>query len=269
MNRSVAVVLLSSLCVLLPARIAAQSTSVSRNPEAVALLSRSLRALTNGVLIRDVALTGTARRIAGSDDEAGQVVAEALATGEMRVVYDYASGSRSEFRLMSANGAIESWSGPEGAKHNVAPHNVAPLSPWFSPAALLQTWEQRADVSLAYVGRETKSGHAVDHLTVAREVSALHHPKVMLTLLQKSARVELYLDAASGLPTAIEYNTHPDKNLAQDIPIEIRFSDYRPANGVQAPYQVQKYLNRARVLDLRVSTVALNAGLSASSFAPQ
>jgi hypothetical protein len=228
-----------------------------------------VRALTNGLLVRDITLTGTARRIAGSDDEAGQVVAEALATGEMRVDYNYASGARSEFRRVSANGATETWSGPEGTKRDVVPHNVAPLSPWFSPATLLQTWEQRADVSLAYVGRESKGGHAVDHLTVAGEVAALHHPKVMLTLLQKAARVELYLDADTGLPTAIEYNTHPDKNLAQDIPVEIRFSDYRLADGVQAPYQIQKYLNRTRVLDIRVSAVALNAGLSASSIGPQ
>lgn len=269
MNRNLAVALLSSLCVLVPAELAAQSAAVSRDPEAVALLSRSLRAVTNGVPVRDVTLTGTARRIAGSDDEAGRVVAEALATGEMRVNYDYASGPRSEFRRVSAGGASESWSGPQGTKHDVAAHNVAPLSPWFSPAALLQTWEQRADVSLAYVGRETKSGHAVDHLTVAREVPALHHPSVMLTLLQKSARVELYLDTRTGLPTAIEYNTHPDKNLAQDIPVEIRFSNYHLADGVQAPYQIQKYLNRVLMLDVRASAVGLNTGLSTTSLGPR
>jgi hypothetical protein len=269
MNLRLAVALLSSLCLLLPVRVAAQSAAASRDPEAAALLSRSLQTITNGLPVRDVTLTGTVRRVVGSDDEAGRIVAEALATGEMHVNYAYASGSRNEFRQVSAGRASESWSGPEGTKHDVVAHNVAPLSPWFSPAALLQTWVQAADVSLKYVSREIRSGHAVDHLTVAQEVPPLHHPSVMLTLLQKSARVELYLDATTGLPAAIEYNTHSDKNLAQDIPVEIRFSDYRLADGVQAPYQVQKYLNRVRMLDVRASTVALNAGLSTSSLGPQ
>jgi hypothetical protein len=162
---------------------------------------------------------GTARRIAGSDDETGQIVAKAVSTGETRVDYDYASGKRSESRITSAAGAIESWSGPDGVTHSVVPHNVAPLSPWFFPAVLLQTLASGSDVTAEYVGKEKRSGHDVDHLTVAKQVPALHHPSVMLTLLQKAARVELYLDSATGLPVTIAYNTHPDKNQAQDIPV--------------------------------------------------
>jgi hypothetical protein len=257
------------LFLLFPLVTSAQSASTRRDPEAVALLSRSLRVITNGVPIHDATLTGTARRIAGSDDETGEVTAKALATGESRVDYSYASGERSESRRMSPTGVVESWSGPDRSVHAVVPHNAAPLSPWFFPGALLQTLEQRADTALEYVGKETRGGRTVEHVTIASQVPAYHHPRVMLTLLQKSARVELYLDVATGFPVAIAYNTHPDKNLAQDIPVEIRFSDYRPVEGVQVPYQIQKYLNHARVLDLKVSTTILNSGLSATSLSLQ
>ncbi len=269
MSRSWLLVLLSSLSLLFPAIAAAQSPSVRRDSEAVGLLSRSLQTLTSGVPVRDVTLMGTARRIAGSDDETGRVIAKAVASGETRVDYDYPSGTRSESRMTSATGAIESWSGPDGTKRGVVPHNVAPLSPWFFPAILLQTLEQGSDITVEYAGREKRSHRDVAHLTVAKQVPALHHPSVMLTLLQKAARVDLYLDTTSGLPVAIAYNTHPDKNLARDIPVEIRFSDYRSVDGVQVPYQLQKYLNHARVLDVRVSTTSLNSGLSASSLGLQ
>jgi hypothetical protein len=254
------------LSLLLPAGVLAQEPAAGRDSQAVALLARSLRTLTNGEPVRDVTLTGSARRIAGSDDETGQITAKAVATGETRVDYEYASGRRSESRMSSPTGMVESWSGPDGAKHGVVPHNVAPVSTWFFPAAELQAWEQAPGITAQYVGREKRGGRDVEHITIGKPVAALHHPKVMLTLLQKAARVELYLDAGTGLPFAIVYNTHSDKNLAQDIPVEIRFPDYRLVDGVQVPYQIHKYLNRARVLDVQVTTAVLNSGLSPSSF---
>jgi hypothetical protein len=266
MNRRWALVVLTSLCLLVPVIVAAQSTSAGRDPEAAAMLASSLRALTKGEPLRDVTLMGTARRIAGSDDETGQVTAKAMATGETRVDYQYPSGRHSDSRITSATGAVESWSGPDGSKHGVVPHNVAPLSSWFFPAALLQAWEQGTDVTARYAGRENRGGRDVAHVTITRQVPALHHPKVMLSLLQKAASVDLYLDPATNLPVAVAYNTHSDKNLAQDIPVEIRFSDYRMIEGVQVPYQIQKYLNHARVLDVQISSASINSGLTPSSF---
>src|SRR5207249_11619003 len=102
-------------------------------------------------------------------------------------------------------------------------------------------------------------------LPIASLVAPAHHPALMLKLLQNASRVELYIDAVTNLPTALVYNTHPDKNLAQDIPVEVRFSDYRLVDGVQVPFQIKKYLNRTLVLDVQISSAAVNSGLSASS----
>lgn len=269
MSRTWVVVLLSFPSLLWPGMVAGQSPSARRDPEALGKLSRSLQALTGGKSVRDVSLSGTVRRIAGSDKETGQITAKAVAAGETRVDYDYASGSRSESRVVSSARVVESWSGADGITHTVVPHNVAPLSPWFFPDVLLQTWEQDSEITLEDVGKETRSGRDVDHLTLSKQVPALHHPSVMLTLLQKAAQVQLYLDAGTGFPLAIAYHTHPDKNLARDIPVEIRFSDYHSVDGVQAPYRVQKYLNHALVLDVQFQTATLNSGLSASTWGLQ
>lgn len=263
------VLLLLFFLLPIPIITAAQSPSVRRDPEAVALLSKSVQTLTNGAPIRDVTLTGTVRRIAGSDQENGELTAEALATGEMRVDYNYASGARSESRALLPKGAAENWSDPDGSVHAAVPHNIAPVSPWFFPGVLLQTAASGIDIGVEYVGKETKSGHLVEHVTIAKQVPAYHHPLIMLTMLQKAARVELYLDAATGLPFAIAYNTHADKNLARDIPVEIRFSEYRPVQGIQAPTEIRKYLNRALVLDVKVNTTIINTGLSPSSLGLQ
>jgi len=78
--------------------------------------------------------------------------------------------------------------------------------------------------------------------------------------------MDIFFDATTLLPAALTLNTHPDNDAGLDIRIEIRFSDYRVVNGVQTPFHVQKYLNNGLVLDLQISTVSLNTGLSAAAF---
>ena len=52
-----------------------------RDPQAFALLQRAYALLSGGQAISDVTLTGTARRIVGSDDESGVAVFKAFASG--------------------------------------------------------------------------------------------------------------------------------------------------------------------------------------------
>ena len=85
-------------------------------------------------------------------------------------------------------------------------------------------------------------------------------------MMQHLTQTEIYLDASTLLPAAVDLNIHPDNNALLDIPIEIRFSDYRPVNGAQIPFHIQQFINNSLALDLKFESAALNAGLSASSF---
>jgi hypothetical protein len=79
----------------------------------------------------------------------------------------------------------------------------------------------------------------------------------------------IYLDAASFLPVAFSFNTHPDDDEATNILVEIDFSNYEPVNGVQVPMRVQKLINGGLALDVAVTSAAVNAGLSDAPFAIQ
>ena len=89
------------------------------------------------------------------------------------------------------------------------------------------------------------------------------------TLLQHLTQTEIFLDATTYLLVAIAFNTHPDNNALLDIPVEFRFSDYRPVSGAQIPFHVQKFLNNSLLLDLQFSSATLNSGLSATIFQVQ
>src|SRR6266567_2590459 len=111
-------VLSVSISFLLAISLAAQQTATS-NPEALQLLQQSLKALSGGQTLTDVTLSGTARRIAGSDDESGSVVLTATASGSSKLALSFASGNRSEVRTNSSSGPAGSWSGPDGAAHPI------------------------------------------------------------------------------------------------------------------------------------------------------
>lgn len=262
--------LFSSLTLLFVVQTSAPQTatpSPPRDPVGVALLGKSLAAMTGGLPISDVTLQGTARRIAGSDDETGTAVLKALATGEARLDLGFPSGSRSEVRSTSADGPGGVWSGLDGLEHPIALHNLWTDSGWFFPALTFVRLSSSPSYSLSYVGQQSWNGQTVVHHAVSQFIFA--RSAKFSALVQHLSQIHIFLDSASLLPVAFSFNVHPDEDAGLDIPVQVRFSDYRLVNGAQVPFRVQKYLNNSLVLDLQFQTVTLNTGLSASAFSTQ
>lgn len=288
-------------CLAFPAALLAQeSTTTSTptsDPQAVALVQRSLAALTGGVAVTDVTLTGSAHRIAGSDNETGTATLEAIFAGDSRVELGFASGNRIEIRNHSAlplpgslppgvpaaaaqmPQALGAWIGPDGSTHPMAGHNVMTDAAWFFPALTLERLAASQSYILAYVGQETHDGVAVLHISAvqpyspppgtssATNVPLLEVPPTQL--IAHLTQMDLFVDPNSLLPVALDFNQHPDSNALLDIPVEIRFSGYQSNNGVAVPMHVQKYLNNVLALDLQFTSAATNSGLSSSAFAIQ
>lgn len=234
----------------------------SASPQAVQLLRQALSALGSTSPITDVTLSGTAHYIAGSDDETGTATLKAIA-GASRIDLNLSSGPRSEIENILGAAPVGSWSGPDGVAHAISFHNLLTDPGWFFPAFPI-THGISSGYAATYVGHETREGQAVEHLTVSK-ISNVQPPPGAPTMGHLS-QMDFLLDSTTFLPTAISFNVHPDDNELVDIPVEVRFSDYRSVNGVQVPFHVQKLLGGALLLDLQFSTVALNTGVSGSSF---
>jgi hypothetical protein len=252
-------VFLSVVAVLsLPLCCPAQQAPV-RDAQGVLLLQRSLAALAGTTGVSDLSASGTARRIAGSDDETGTGVLKATADGRSRIDLAFPSGRRAEFRDSSGGLPIGTRSGPGGASQEMALHNLWTDPTWFYPAFLMGRALGTPSYGISHMGDETSGNGGVEHVRVWQQTRGLP-----AGTSQQLSQVDLYLDASSGLPIAEAFATHPDTDAGLDIGIEIRFSDYRPVRGAQVPFRVQKYLNNGLVLDLRFGTVALNTGLTAA-----
>lgn len=267
---------------------AAPSTS---DPQAVALVQKALVALTGGAPVTDVTLAGTARRIAGSDDETGTATLTATFAGDSKLSLNFPSGPRTEIRNHSALPLADSfpkgvplpaavtsqaqpvgaWSGPDGTLHGMASHNVFTDAVWFFPAVSLGRLAASSNSVVSYVGQETLNGQSVLHVSAYQQLPAPSNPPPAMSaqlanLPRHLSQIDLYLDSTTVLPVALAFNTHPDGNALIDIPVKVQFSDYQSTSGALVPLHVQKFLNRSLVLDLQFDNATLNSGLGAASF---
>jgi hypothetical protein len=240
---------------------AQQSNIVQQGP---LLLQRALAAMTGGAALRDVVITGTARRIAGSDDETGTATLKALPTGESRIDLSFPSGTRTEVRANSDANPAGHWSGPDGTPHAMSQHNMFAGNSWFFSPFTLAEAVSTQDSVVSYVGHETFDDNPVEHLSISRAFTGRSGDGV--AMLQHLSQMEIYLDSKTLLPTVLSFNIHPDDNALLDIPVIVRYSNYQPVNGTQIAFNVQKFLNNSLDLDLQFQSANFNTGLSPTSF---
>ncbi len=230
---------------------------IASSPQALALASQALSALTGSIQVNDVTLTGTGTRTAGSDVETGSVSLKALVSGESRLDLSVAGGTRSEIRNLSSNSAPQGfWIELDGNVHSMATQNCVTDAAWFFPALSILSQLSNPNLVATYVGQETRNGAAVQHL----------HFVVQTGLSQQLSAEDIYLDASSYLPVALTFNAHPDNNAGTNISVEIDFLNYQAANGIQVPLHIQKLLNGTLLFDLTIQNVTLNSGLTNAAF---
>jgi hypothetical protein len=254
---------LSFVIVLSPA-VAQQASPPAIS--ASALLLRSLAAQTGNIQITDVTLTGTVRSIAGSNDESGTVALKVLSSGATRLDISLPSGPRSEFKSFGPDAPTGSWSGPDGVFHPIANHNLMNDWGWF-PLFTIASALNTQNYAVSVIGTETRDGQSVMHAVSVQQFTTLSGDTV--SLMQHLSKIDIFLDTSTLLPASIAYNIHPDDNALLDIPVELRFSDYRAVNGAQVPFHIQKFINDTLVLDLQFQNVALNNGITAAQVGAQ
>jgi hypothetical protein len=248
----------SILTLLVHATHAVGQNPPASDPRALAYAAQSIAALTGGVAISDVTLTGTASWTAGSDNETGSATLLAKGTNKSRIDLALNGGSRSEVRNSVAGAPQGEWIGTDAASHPYAVFNCWTDAVWFFPA-LSSLALANPNAVLNYVGQETRNGASVQHLR-----SYLYLPTQPLA--QQSSTMDFYLDSVSFLPVAIVFNVHPDSNGGVNLPTEVDFSQYQVVNGVRVPFHIQRSLNSSVALDIVVTSAAINSGLPDSDF---
>lgn len=237
----------------------------SRDAQAVSLLQRSLATVVGTNTIKDVTLTGSANWIAGSDDESGSTVLKATAIGQGRIDLSLSGGQRSEVIDISQVPPVGGWCGTDVTWHSMVAHNLLSDPTWFFPTFLISRALSTASYAISPVNAETQNGVAVEHVRIYQQSGTGQ----TASLLQGLSQIDIYLNASTLLPASISFNTHADTNALVNIPIQIKFSNYQVVQGISVPYHIQKYIQNGLALDVTLSSVQVNSGLSASEFQAQ
>ncbi len=246
--------------ILLLASVAFAQNPPQSNPQAVSLASQSISALTGGMTIHDVTLTGSVTWSGGAAPETGTATLLASGTGESRMSLVLPSGTRTEIRDASTGMAQGQWIAQSGASGLFAYQNCATDAVWFFPE--LGSLAAGPNVVLTYVGQETRNGEAVQHIqSYVYQPNASHANPSPLQL----STMDFYLDATTLLPVAITFNAHPD-NASTNLLIEVDFFNYQVFNGVVVPTHIQRSLQGNVVVDISISGAFFNTGLPLSNF---
>lgn len=239
----------------------AQAQSITQSsPQALTLASQSLLAAVGSTILTDATLQGTVNFVAGSDEESGTFTLELKGNQESKLALNLSGGRRAEIR----QGPAGAWVDASGVKHPTALHNCWVDASTFFPTFSVWGVLNDPQVTTTYLGQSLRGSVTVDHLQLTRTLPG--QVAAMTAEIQSLSAANIYLDAATHLPVALEFNTHPDKDLGLNIPVEIRFSNYQQVNGVTVPMHIQKLIQRTLTLDLNVTSVAINSGIPDSEF---
>jgi hypothetical protein len=250
--------------------LALSVSSLSQNapasdPQALAFAAQSMTAMLGGSSVSDIALTGNATWIAGSDTETGQATLVARGIHESRVDLNLSGGSRTVVR--NDTGAFPSGASARGGEPLTASalHNCWISPSWFFPALSLLSLPSDPSLVVSYVGRENRRGVRVQHLRLYRHITG-QTPETV-SLIRKVSTTDFYLDAATFLPVAMTFNAHPETDANTNIAIEIDFSNYHPVNGAQVPFHIRKLISGGLALDIVLQSAVVNSGPADGLFA--
>ena len=259
-----------SLFALVVVTASAQTLTTSQappasDPQAIAIATKSVFAMTGGTSVSDATLNATVTWIAGSDYETGTGTFSAKGISESRVDLNLSDQAESEVRTSSQGTPSGQWKKAANAVAPSAQHNCWTDAAWFFPALSSLSQVANPNFIFSYIGQEQHNEIATVHIRVTQLLPG-DTPKLNLSRL---SRMDFYLDPNSFLPIAITFNTHPDEDVNRDIPEEIRFAGFQSVNGVQVPFHIQQLFNGTLLMDVIVNNANINTGLSDTEFTLQ
>jgi hypothetical protein len=235
------------------------------DPTALSYAAQSVAAMTSNGIVTDVTLTGSVNTwMVGSTADSGTVTLKISGYGESRIdLHLAANGTWSVIRDASTGIQRGEWIS-HGAGTLYTQTNCMTDAAWFYPLNSSMAVAPGNGIVLSYIGLETLGGSQVQHLQ-----SYNYQPNLdpdSQAQLQSTSTIDYYLDAITFLPLAEHFNSFADSNSNIVIPIQVLFLNYKRLGGVNAPQEIQEYINGTLLFDATINSVSVNTGIPLSVF---
>lgn len=244
------------------AQTPAANVQTSTDTQAASTIQRAVSAQFGSTSIQDVQLSGKVVMHSGID-VSGSVLLVADSSGRSKVTFTLPSGSRSEYLSGHTENPACTWTDANGKTQDIAAHNCRTNGALFLPALALTTAFNSGKVAFSYKGSTASDAGTVDHLASSKTVAKTNITTT--ALIQKLSTDDLSLDTTTALPSSLKFFIHPDDDAKIDIPVEIRYSDYREVRGVKIPFRIEKLVHGSSFLEITVDSATFNNGPVAAS----
>lgn len=221
------------LTVCLLSLCAAAQESLQRDPQAILLLTQAVAAMGGNAPGSSLA-TGTIDLVEGSLQETGTI---RIVTRRLEEVREEIQTNRGLRARIYANGVAARVRGFEQERLSLE-MAASSRSPNF-PLPLLVAALNDIDSAFEYVGQESLDGVTVHHIRFWNT----HASNLRLQHLAEFSLKDLWIDAASGLPTKLSYDQREGGGATPRIRVGASCSDYRDVGGVLYPFLIERIYN--------------------------
>lgn len=245
--------------VLLPTRSLFPQQAPSQGTNAQTLISQVATAFSRGQVVHQIEMSGNATWHVGSLEDSGTATLTASSDGSSQMqLLLAASGQRTETQSGMGTNATCQWAGADGVAHNVSLTNCWKPALWFLPAFSLQPTLLPGGLEAVDLGTGAVGAGLAQYRHLESQLLPTALPSQLTAEIMKQSTSDLGLDPVSLLPTVLAYSLQPDNGAFTPIAIEIHYGDYRIVNGVEIPFQIERYVNGCLQLDITVSTAQVN-----------
>ena len=248
-----------SACLFLFQSAVQTAAPVQRDPQAIALLQSSVKAM-GGTVPADSVATGNVTIVAGSQ----------TSTGTIRILTRGTNQSSEQITLPQSSYSVTYSGGLAGETINSTTasvpfeRTVTSQSVCF-PLPVLAAALANADDSIQYVAIETLGQQSLQHIRIQNTFAS----QPTLQQFADFAIFDVWLDAGTSLPQRISFVRRNGSGTAPRIPFDAYFSNYKTTSGAAYPTQINLSLNGTPWTTITINSVAFDTGLTDSNFSIQ
>ncbi len=237
----------------------AQQVAIERDPAGLALLNRAAAAMgAQPGRVRSVSAQGRFidHRAPGRPGTVFRVLSDGV--GRVRWGFDFPQGLLVSV-VKGNSGFVQ---GP-GGRRAVGLSGTAGRSAEALPALALGGWISSADVRVSHLDPLQDGQRTLERVEVSRSRPGPSDRR--RRAVERASRVELSVSPESGLPEGLAYFLHPG-DWRTDVPVELRFADYRQVGQTLWPFRVEVHRAGAEAFEYVFEGVRLNVPVDEEAF---
>jgi len=214
-----------------------------------------------GSVPSDSTASGSVSITAGADVQSGSIQVQTRGTDQS--LEQVITGEDSSQTAFSHGYVITSG---KNAKKKIGSLELAASSQSaIFPLPLLTAIVTISDTAYKYIQIEPISGISCHHIRTWNTFASQPDFQYLSSFTVR----DIWISTSTYLPVKIAYSLRAGTGATPTSSVEVFYSNYKTLGGIQYPFQISESLNGTPWIDISISTVSFNTGLTDSTFSLQ